>query len=227
MSSVDEILERNREWSEQVSREDPEFFARLSRDQAPEYLWIGCSDSRVPANQVTGLMPGDIFVHRNIANVVIHTDLNCQSTIQFAVDLLKVRHIIVCGHYGCSGVHAAMAGTRVGLADLWLQHVGQVRDRHADLLADVDSEKLRYARLCELNAIEQAVNVCRSTTVQDAWARGQPLTVHAWIYALFDGRIRQLGEGIDGPGSLSRNYDRAIAEVRHGRRVPGMEKLKA
>ncbi len=181
MSSIDDLLTRNRDWAEQVQRDDPGFFERLSRQQSPKYLWIGCSDSRVPANQVTGLMPGEVFVHRNIANVVVHTDLNCLSTIQFAVDLLKVEHIIVCGHYGCSGVHAAMSRTRVGLADNWLQHVADVADRHAGLLASLDSDSLRHARLCELNAIEQAACVCRSTVVRDAWDRGQDLSVHAWI----------------------------------------------
>lgn len=224
---LDHLLQQNRDWSERVQREDPGFFERLSKQQSPKYLWIGCSDSRVPANQVTGLLPGEVFVHRNIANVVVHTDLNCLSTIQFAVELLKVEHIIVCGHYGCSGVHAAMSKTRVGLADNWLQHVADVADKHADLLAGVESESLRHARLCELNAIEQAVKVCRSTVVQDAWKRGQSLSVHAWIYALFDGRIRRLGMGTAEPESLPANYARALEGVRSGRRVPGSEKLEA
>lgn len=225
--SLSDLLEGNRAWAERVLVEDPEFFHRLATQQSPKYLWIGCADSRVPANQITGLMPGDVFEHRNIANVVVHTDLNCLSTIQFAVDLLKVEHIIVCGHYGCSGVHAAISKTRVGLADNWLQHVVDVADKHADLLAGVDSDSLRHSRLCELNAIEQALKVCRTTVVQDAWARGQPLAVHAWIYALFDGRIRRLGMGTDNPDSLPANYVRAIEGVRSGRRVPGSEKLEA
>ena len=227
MSNIDDLLSRNRSWAEKVQREDPGFFERLSQQQSPKYLWIGCSDSRVPANQVTGLMPGEVFVHRNVANVVVHTDLNCLSTIQFAVDLLKVEHIIVCGHYGCSGVHAAMSRTRVGLADNWLQHVADVGEKHADLLAGVESESLRHARLCELNAIEQAANVCRSTVVQDAWNRGQDLAVHAWIYALYDGRIRPLGTGTRNADALPGNYARAIEAVRSGPRVPGSEKLEA
>lgn len=227
MTAIDDLLTRNRDWAERVQHEDPGFFERLSEEQNPKYLWIGCSDSRVPANQVTGLQPGEVFVHRNIANVVVHTDLNCLSTIQFAVDVLKVEHIIVCGHYGCSGVHAAMSDTRVGLADHWLRHVADVADKHADLLAGVDSESLRHARLCELNTIEQAYTVCRSTIVRDAWDRGQPLSVHAWIYALFDGRIRRLGLGTGEPSSLAANYARAVESVRSGRRVPGSEKLEA
>lgn len=227
MTSIDDVLSRNRSWAEKVKREDPGFFERLAQEQNPSYLWIGCSDSRVPANQITGLMPGELFVHRNIANVVVHTDLNCLSTIQFAVDVLKVEHIIVCGHYGCSGVHAAMSQTRVGLADHWLRHVTDVAETHADLLSSVGSEALRHARLCELNAIEQAAKVCRSTVVQDAWRRGQPLSVHAWIYALFDGRIRRLGMGTADADSLPANYARAVEAVRSGPRVPGLEKLKA
>jgi len=213
MSHLNELLDRNREWAARVREQDPDFFRRLSRQQAPKYLWIGCSDSRVPANQVTGLEPGEVFVHRNIANVVVHADLNVLSVMQFAVDLLKVEHIIVCGHYGCSGVHAAMAGTRVGLADNWLRHVGDVAQKHAARLEDLDLESLRHARLCELNVVEQVVNVCRSTVAQDAWARGQPLSVHAWIYGLHDGRIRQLGFGVDAPDKLQPAYDAALASL--------------
>jgi carbonic anhydrase len=216
MSQLAELLARNEAWATRMRREDPAFFRTLSRQQAPEYLWIGCSDSRVPANQVTGLQPGEVFVHRNIANVVVHADLNALSVMQFAVDLLKVRHIIVCGHYGCSGVHAAMAGTRIGLADNWLRHVGDVALKHAALLDEVELEALRHARLCELNAIEQVVNVCQSTVVQDAWARGQPLSVHAWIYGLHDGRIRELGFGVDRPEQLAPAYAAAISTVRGG-----------
>ena len=216
MSQLKELLENNQAWAERVRAEDPGFFERLSRQQAPRYLWIGCSDSRVPANQVTGLQPGEVFVHRNIANVVVHTDLNALSVMQFAVDLLRVGHIIVCGHYGCSGVHAAMAGTRIGLADNWLRHVGDVANRHADLLTGVESESLRHARLCELNVIEQVVNVCQSTVVQDAWSRGQPLSVHGWIYGLHDGRIRELGFGVDSPDDLAPAYASAIESIRGG-----------
>jgi carbonic anhydrase len=211
MAELRELLERNREWAEQMRREDPGFFKRLSMQQAPKYLWIGCSDSRVPANQITGLMPGEVFVHRNIANVMVHTDLNCLSVIQFAVDVLKVEHILVVGHYGCGGVHAALTGARVGLADNWLRHVGDVALKHAALLEDVELEALRHARLCELNVIEQVVNVCQTTLVDDAWSRGQPLSVHGWVYSLLDGRVRQLGMDIANRDELPAAYADAIA----------------
>ena len=211
MSELRELLDRNREWADQMRREDPGFFKRLSTQQAPKYLWIGCSDSRVPANQITGLMPGEVFVHRNIANVMVHTDLNCLSVIQFAVDVLKVEHILVVGHYGCGGVHAALTGTRVGLADNWLRHVGDVAAKHAALLQDVELEALRHARLCELNVIEQVVNVCQTTMVEDAWSRGQQLSVHGWVYSLLDGRVRQLGMDIGGRDELPSAYAAAIA----------------
>jgi carbonic anhydrase len=211
MAELRELLERNREWAEQMRREDPGFFKRLSMQQAPKYLWIGCSDSRVPANQITGLMPGEVFVHRNIANVMVHTDLNCLSVIQFAVDVLKVEHILVVGHYGCGGVHAALTGARVGLADNWLRHVGDVALKHAALLEDVELEALRHARLCELNVIEQVVNVCQTTLVDDAWSRGQPLSVHGWVYSLLDGRVRQLGMDIASRDELPAAYADAIA----------------
>jgi carbonic anhydrase len=211
MSELRELLENNRAWAEQMRREDPGFFKRLSTQQAPKYLWIGCSDSRVPANQITGLMPGEVFVHRNIANVMVHTDLNCLSVIQFAVDVLKVEHILVVGHYGCGGVHAALTGARVGLADNWLRHVGDVALKHAALLEDVELEALRHARLCELNVIEQVVNVCQTTLVEDAWSRGQPLSVHGWVYSLLDGRVRQLGMDISAREELTPSYAAAIA----------------
>ncbi|MFH2079715.1 MAG: carbonate dehydratase [Pseudomonadota bacterium] len=209
-----ELLDKNREWAEKVRAEDPQFFKRLSGLQAPRYLWIGCSDSRVPANQITGLMPGEVFVHRNIANVVVHTDLNCLSTIQFAVDVLKVEHILVVGHYGCGGVHAALTGTRVGLADNWLRHVGDVARKHEALLAEVDLESLRHARLCELNVVEQVVNVCETTIVMDAWARGQKVSVHGWVYSLLDGRVRELGMGVDDPQELPEAYALAMKHIR-------------
>jgi carbonic anhydrase len=211
MAELRELLERNREWAEQIRREDPGFFKRLSMQQAPKYLWIGCSDSRVPANQITGLMPGEVFVHRNIANVMVHTDLNCLSVIQFAVDVLKVEHILVVGHYGCGGVHAALTGTRVGLADNWLRHVADVAQKHSGLLEDCELEALRHARLCELNVIEQVVNVCQTTLVDDAWSRGQPLSVHGWVYSLLDGRVRQLGMDISNRDELPAAYADAIA----------------
>ncbi len=209
-----ELLDRNKEWAERVRAEDPQFFKRLSRLQAPKYLWIGCSDSRVPANQITGLQPGEVFVHRNVANVVVHTDLNCLSTIQFAVDVLKVEHILVVGHYGCGGVHAAMTGARFGLVDNWLRHVGDVAQKHAPLLAEVELESLRHARLCELNVVEQVVNVCQTTIVRDAWARGQKLSVHGWVYSLLDGRVRELGMGVDYPEELPEAYALAMQHIR-------------
>ena len=211
MAQLRVLLEQNKAWAEQVRREDPGFFKRLSTQQAPEYLWIGCSDSRVPANQITGLMPGEVFVHRNIANVMVHTDLNCLSVIQFAVDVLKVKHILVVGHYGCGGVHAALTGQRVGLADNWLRHVSDVAQKHSGLLAEVELETLRHARLCELNVIEQVVNVCQTTMVEDAWARGQELSVHGWVYSLLDGRVRELGMDIAGRDEVLPSYTDAIA----------------
>lgn len=211
---LDELLKNNREWAEQVRRDDPTFFKRLSAQQSPKYLWIGCSDSRVPANQIMRLDPGEVFVHRNIANVVVHADLNCLSVIQFAVDMLKVEHILVTGHYGCGGVQASMTGTRVGLADNWLRHVGDVANKHAALLDEVELDSLRHARLCELNVIEQVVNVCQTTIVQDAWARGQSLSVHGWCYSLLDGRVNDLGLGVSSSDELQSSYDDAIARIR-------------
>ena len=191
MKELLQLFLNNRAWSESMRRRDPEFFQKLSRLQSPQYLWIGCSDSRVPANDIVGLLPGELFVHRNVANVVVHTDLNCLSVMQFAVDVLKVRHIIVCGHYGCGGVHAAMRGDRIGLSDNWLRHVQDVRDKHAARLTPLNPLR-RGDHLCELNVIEQAVNVCQTTIVGDAWDRGQDLTVHGWVYGLKDGMLRDL-----------------------------------
>jgi carbonic anhydrase len=176
-----------------MTRQDPEFFTRLSRQQAPEYLWIGCSDSRVPANQIVGLLPGEMFVHRNVANVVVHTDLNCLSTIQFAVDVLHVKHIIVCGHYGCAGVVASLRGDKIGLADNWLCHVQDVRRKHREEIDALATDAERQKRLCELNVIEQVANVSQTTVVRDAWARGDALLVHGWVYDLHDGLLRDLG----------------------------------
>ena len=213
MTTLDELLRNNREWAEAVRREDPGFFKRLSQQQAPKYLWIGCSDSRVPANQILGLAPGEVFVHRNIANVMVHTDLNCLSVIQFAVDVLKVEHILVVGHYGCGGVHAALMGTRVGLADNWIRHVGDVMQKHMVLMDEVETESIKHARLCELNAIEQVVNVCQTTIVQDAWARGQSLSVHGWVYSLLDGRVRNMGMDVSSPEDLPVAYGTALARL--------------
>ena len=187
-----ELLENNRRWARAAVAEDPEYFSRLAHQQSPQYLWIGCSDSRVPANQIIGLAPGEVFVHRNIANVVVHTDLNCLSVIQFAVDILKVRHIILCGHYGCSGVHAAMTKHRIGLSDNWLRHVQDVATKHGAELDKVAEEERRHRRLCELNVREQVENIAKCTAVQEAWERGQPLEVHGWIYDLKDGLIHDL-----------------------------------
>lgn len=190
---MDKIFAANRDWAERVCAENPTFFDKLAQLQAPEYLWIGCADSRVPANEITGLLPGEVFVHRNIANVVVHTDLNCLSVIQFAIDVLKVRHIMVVGHFGCGGVRAALDNARVGLADNWLRHIQDVRDKHQKLLDDIVDAQQRWACLCELNVLEQAINVARTTMVRDCWARDQALTVHGWIYGLKDGLLRDTG----------------------------------
>ena len=213
MNRLDDLLNNNRAWAERVSREDPGFFERLSKQQAPKYLWIGCSDSRVPANQVVDLAPGEVFVHRNIANVVVHTDLNCLSVIQFAVDVLKVEHILVVGHYGCGGVPAALTNARVGLADNWIRHVGDVSTKHADLLQVAGDEPLQHDRLCELNALEQVANVCQTTIVRDAWARGQLLSVHGWVYTLRDGRVHDLGLNVAATDQLESQYAAALAAI--------------
>lgn len=216
-TSLEALLRNNQAWAERVHREDPTFFDRLSRQQAPKYLWIGCSDSRVPANQVVDLAPGEVFVHRNIANVVVHTDLNCLSVIQFAVDVLQVEHILVVGHYGCGGVHAALTGARVGLADNWIRHVGDVVVKHADVLASAGDEPLQHDRLCELNALEQVANVCQTTIVRDAWARGQTLSVHGWVYTLRDGLVHDLGLDVAASDQLEGQYAAALARIRADR----------
>jgi carbonic anhydrase len=197
--SLRQLLEANRAWAEEMLSQDKQFFSRLAQQQSPQYLWIGCSDSRVPANQITGLAPGEVFVHRNIANVVVHTDLNCLSVIQFAVDILKVRHIILCGHYGCSGVHAAMTKHRIGLSDNWLRHVQDVAEKHASELTGLP-EDTRHRRLCEMNVREQVQNIVQCTAVQEAWERGQPLEVHGWIYDLKDGLLHDMRVSRDRAG---------------------------
>ena len=207
------LFENNRAWAEGISAEDPAFFDKLTHLQAPEYLWIGCSDSRVPANQITGLAPGEVFVHRNVANVVVHTDLNCLSVMQFAVDVLKVKHIIVCGHYGCGGVLAALTGERLGLIDNWLRHIQDVRDKHAALLSPLVGEAAAN-RLCELNVIEQVANVAQTTILRDAWERGQPIAVHGWIYGLSDGRLRDLGMTVEGLDALAGRHQAALKQIR-------------
>jgi carbonic anhydrase len=196
-----------------MTRHDPEFFARLSRQQAPRYLWIGCSDSRVPANQIVGLLPGEMFVHRNVANVVVHTDLNCLSSIQFAVDVLRVEHIIVCGHYGCGGVLAALRDAKIGLIDNWLRHIQDVRGKHRAHLDRLPDEGARHHRLCALNVIDQAANVAQTTIVRDAWARGQALSIHGWIYGIRDGLLQDLGVCVTAEAELAARYTAACAAL--------------
>jgi len=210
MRSLEALFASNRAWARSMTASDPAFFERLARLQAPQYLWIGCSDSRVPANQIVGLVPGELFVQRNVANLAVHTDLNFLSVLQFAVDVLGVRHAIVCGHYGCGGVGAAARGDRLGLIDNWLRHVQDVRDKHAAALAAIADETKRIDRLCELNVIEQAWNVSQTTVVLDAWKRGQDLTVHAWIYGIEDGLLRDLDVSIANPGEAALRYAGAL-----------------
>jgi carbonic anhydrase len=212
--SLAHLFEANRAWVDSVLAETPDFFTSLAQQQKPEYLWIGCSDSRVPANQITGLAPGEVFVHRNIANVVVHTDLNCLSVMQFAIDVIKVKHIIVCGHYGCSGVHAALTKSHVGLAANWLRHVEDVREKHEAYLGAIVSEQTRHDRLCELNVIEQVRNVCLTSIVQDAWVRGQPLTVHGWVYGLQDGLLRNLGMAINAPAQIGAAFESSRERIK-------------
>jgi carbonic anhydrase len=214
--SLPALFENNRRWAKLTTEREPSFFQSLSEQQSPRYLWIGCSDSRVPANEIVGLRPGELFVHRNVANVVVHTDLNCLSVLQYAVDVLKVEHVIVCGHYGCGGVRAAYANASLGLIDNWLRHVQDVRDRYPDLVQHAPDEETAVDRLCELNVIEQARDVCRTTVVQDAWHRAQPLTVHGWIYDLRDGLLRDLQCGGAGASEVAAGYDRALAHVTAG-----------
>jgi carbonic anhydrase len=213
MNELAHLFAQNRDWAEAIKRRDPEFFQKLSRQQNPEYLWIGCSDSRVPANEILGLLPGEIFVHRNIANVVVHTDLNCLSVIQFAVEMLRVRHIMVVGHYGCSGVTAALRCERVGLADNWLRHVQDVREKHDACLCGLADEPARNARLCELNVIEQVAHVCQTSPVLDAWKRTQPLTVHGWIYGLKDGLLRDLNCAASSAAEALASHKAAVAAL--------------
>ncbi len=207
------LFDNNRAWAERILASDPEFFEKLSQQQSPKYLWIGCSDSRVPANEIIGLPPGAVFVHRNIANVVVHTDLNCLSVMQFAIDVLEVEHIMVVGHYGCGGVSAALRQDRVGLSDNWIRHVQDVRDKHPARLRPLYHEHHRVDRLCELNVIEQVRNVSRSTIVRDAWERGQRLTVHGWIYGLKDGLLRDLGVTASDPKQAAETYEAALAAL--------------
>jgi carbonic anhydrase len=213
MRSLSHLFDNNRAWSERIRRSDPEFFPRLSRQQRPRYLWIGCADSRVPANEIVDLAPGELFVHRNLANVVVHSDLNCLSVMQFAVQVLQVEHIIIVGHYGCSGVTAALKGERVGLADNWLRHVQDVHSKHDAKVASVPGLPQRIDRLCELNVIEQVANVCQTTIVRDAWDRGQELAVHGWVYGLKDGLVRDLGTTVTRPAQAAAAYQAALAAL--------------
>jgi carbonic anhydrase len=210
MPLLSHLFENNRRWSQRIRERDPDFFPTLSRQQRPRYLWIGCADSRVPANEIVGLLPGELFVHRNIANVVVHSDLNCLSVMQFAIDVLRIEHVIVCGHYGCSGVAAALENRRVGLADNWLRHVQDVHAKHEAQVAGVPGQGARIDRLCELNVVEQVANVCQTTIVRDAWDRGQPLSVHGWVYGLADGLVRDLRTSVSGPEEVGAAYRRAL-----------------
>jgi carbonic anhydrase len=209
--TTEELFERNRNWAASMVDGDPDFFKGLASQQSPEYLWIGCSDSRVPANELLGMAPGELFVHRNIANVVVHSDLNCLSVLQFAIDVLKVKHIIICGHYGCSGVHAAMTNRRVGLADNWLRHVQDVQQKHGRYMGEVLPTQERADRLCELNVIEQVANVAQTTIVRDAWERGQSLSVHGWCYGLHDGLLRDLGMSVSDHEQLAGRMEARLA----------------
>jgi carbonic anhydrase len=215
-TSIPDLFAHNRAWAAQMERERPGFFTNLKSQQKPKYMWIGCSDSRVPANQITGLEPGEVFVHRNVANVVVHSDLNALSTVQFAVEMLKVEHVMVVGHYGCSGVQAALDGVRIGLADNWLRHIQDVRDRHRGLLEATVPGK-RHDALVELNVIEQVVNVCQSTVMLDAWARGQQVQVHGWVYGVHDGLLQDLHITVAGLDTLEALYRSAVESVSSSR----------
>jgi len=210
MKTLRNLFDRNRDWAHSISSKDPQFFRKLSHLQAPEYLWIGCADSRVPANEIVGLLPGEMFVHRNVANIVVHTDLNCLSVIQFAVDVLKVKHIIVVGHYGCGGVRAAYEKKRLGLIDNWLRHLQDVHAKHARSLDSLADLSARLDRLCELNVLEQVANVCQTSIVLDAWERGQPLAVHGWVYGLHDGLLRDLGMTVSSGAEAAGAYEKAL-----------------
>ncbi len=216
MGQLEHLFTQNRAWADSIRTQDPDFFLKLSRQQSPEYLWIGCSDSRVPANEIVNLLPGELFVHRNIANVVVHTDLNCLSVMQFAVDVLKVKHIIVCGHYGCTGVRAALRCDRIGLADNWLRHIQDVSEKHKNCVHSFPGDQVRVNVLCELNVIEQVANVCQTTIVRDAWERGQSLTVHSWIYGLKDGLLRNLGISVDATPDFDVQYRAALDAIQSG-----------
>ena len=210
MKHLKNLFENNLDWADARKQEDPEYFRKLRNQQTPEYLWIGCSDSRVPANEIVGLPPGELFVHRNVANVVVHSDLNCLSVMQYAVDVLKVKHIIVCGHYGCGGVKAALDDVRLGLIDNWVQHIKDIRGKHRKLLSEIEDPEAKLNRLCELNVVEQVLNVVNTTIVQDAWSRGQELAIHGWIYSINDGVLRDLNICVDAAGESKQAYQEAL-----------------
>jgi carbonic anhydrase len=213
MSSLKDLFDKNQGWSERISQQDPDFFPTLAAQQAPQYLWIGCSDSRVPANEIVDLLPGELFVHRNVSNLVVHSDMNCLSVLQFAVEVLKVRHVMVVGHYGCGGVRASMDTRRHGLIDNWLSHIRDVYHQYRDLIGPWQDTAVQNDRLCELNVIEQAHNVCNTTIVQDAWDRGQPLTVHGWVYTLTNGKLTDLDFCVSGRDEIDPELDRAVSRV--------------
>ena len=214
MNRLKELFDKNRAWAEAIVKEQPDFFEQLSKQQSPEYLWIGCSDSRVPANEILGLMPGEIFVHRNVANVVVHTDINCLSVIQYAVEVLKVKHIIVCGHYGCGGVKAAVCDEKHGLIDNWLLHIKDAQEKHLEFLSQLEDMTKYHNYMCELNVIEQMLNVCKTNSVIDTWAAGGDLSVHGWVYGLNDGLLRSLSDCFANPDEVKVNYEKAIADIR-------------
>lgn len=212
--TLDHLFENNRIWARDIEQRTPGFFSRLQQQQSPQYLWIGCADSRVPANEICGLLPGELFVHRNVANVVVHSDLNCLSVMEFAIDSLKVKHIMVVGHYGCSGVKAAMENLRIGIADNWLRHVQDVRHQHKEWLFGLPEGQTRLDALCELNVLEQSLNVCHTTVVQDAWARGQEVMVHGLVYGLHNGLINDLRMSVANPVALGEAYSEALAKLK-------------
>jgi len=214
MHEIDQLFTNNRNWSERIRGEDPAYFRRLANQQSPQYLWIGCSDSRVPANQIIGLAPGQVFVHRNVANVVVHTDLNALSVIQYAVDVLQVKHVLVVGHYGCGGVGAALNNSRLGLIDNWLRHVQDVRDLHETMLAAIEDPLLRINRLCELNVMQQVVNISQTSVLREAWERGQPVMIHGWCYGLCDGLVRDLGVSAACRSEALERYRDAVRALR-------------
>lgn len=213
MRTLKNLFDNNRAWAEKIRAQQPDFFAKLSRQQSPEYLWIGCSDSRLPPNDITGLLPGELFVHRNVANVVVHTDFNCLSVLEYAVVVLKIKHIIVCGHYGCGGVQAALRNSELGLIDNWLRHIRDVYYKHEARLSQIADESQRWTKLCELNVIEQVNNVSNTTIVHDAWKRGQELMLHGWIYSLSDGLLRDLNVCVTNLQESSAIYNAAISAL--------------